>query len=102
MPAARHLLLQLLPAAAASAGTLKQQLLQQLLHCVVSNMCDAQSMRVGEVLQYLQHLPVPSEEHHRYLLEAAYRDGEERDRWKCSAVLCCLLVPMCSFKYSIC
>jgi hypothetical protein len=93
MSAAKHLLLQVLPAAA-SAATPEQQLLQQLLQCVVCELHEEQSLMVAEVLQMLQHLPLPSEEHHFSLLAAAYRDGERWDGSECVAVLCCLLVPV--------
>jgi hypothetical protein len=75
MPAAKHLLLQLLPAVTASAGNPKQLLLQ-LLRNVVRVLCVKDSLRVGEVLQVLQHLPLPAEQHLFSLLASAYRDGE--------------------------
>jgi hypothetical protein len=67
VPAARQLLLDLLPAAAAAA-TPHKQLLVQLLQSAVGRLCNSGGLRGGEVLQIMQCLPLPSEGYHASML----------------------------------
>jgi hypothetical protein len=79
LSASRQLLLELLPAAAASASTPHRQLLVQLLQGAVASMCDKQSLGVDIVLQVLHYLPLVKGELHEKMLKIAYRDGELTD-----------------------